>query len=176
VTVIEELREQRFQERLGKAKTPRQIEVMQKLHDDGKSVYAATRTGKGVVAEFKRYVTTCDPQKIGNGLYHWSIYDGPGDIAHFNLYGFRSVYLHPALYLELLLFPWLDRDPRIPNPYVYTDALTSYDLRDQIKEIAVQYRARVNRQFAETKKQRELAEANELAARYGMTLVPKEDA
>jgi hypothetical protein len=117
-----------------------------------------------------------DPEAIDKGLYEWSIHDGPGDIAHYNLYGFRSVYSHPALYLELLLFPWLRRDPewRSPSIYVYTDGMTTLDITDEIERLANQHKAKVIEHFSERKRASELAEAQELASRWGYKLTREE--
>jgi hypothetical protein len=172
--VIEEARQQRFERELRRCKTDKQREVFIRLHENGETPWVATRTGKRVVAAFKKYVTSADPQAIDKGLYHWSIYDGPGEIAHFDINGFRSVYYHPALYLELLLLPWLKGNPRIPNVYVYVDGMTSVEIKDQIKELAVQWRHRVNELFAQKRRREELAEAEAIAAKYDMKLVPKE--
>jgi hypothetical protein len=58
-----------------------------------------------VIAEFQRYVRTCDPRSIGPGLYDWSTggAGGPSDSAHFDLDGYRRYYPHPVRYIEELL-------------------------------------------------------------------------
>lgn len=176
MSVTETLREERNQRELAKCKTPKQQAAFRLEAAGGRTPYVATRTGKNVVRAFKKYVTTMDPQAIDKGLYEWSIYDGPGDIAHYNLHGFRSVYSHPALYLELLLFPWLrrERQYRSPSVYVYTDGMTTLDITDEIEKLANQWKARVLANFSERKRASELAEAEELASRWGFKLTREE--
>lgn len=172
--VIETARQERFEREVRRCKNETQRRVFTRLHENGASPWVAQRTGKRVVAAFKKYVTTMDPGQIDEGLYTWSMHDGPGSIAHFDIAGFRSVYWHPALYFELLLFPWLDRDPTIHNIYVYTDGLTSVDLMHEIKTIAVEWRHRVTEKFAERKRKEELDHAREIADRWGYKLVREE--
>jgi hypothetical protein len=174
--VIEQARQERFERELRSCKTPKQRETFTRIHEEGGSAYVGRRAGKTVVQQFKKYSTTMDPKAIDVALYEWSIHDGPGDIAHFNLHGFRSVYPHPAIYYELLLLPWLQEQKRsrwyLPSIYVYTDGMTSHDVRDEIMKLAVQWRARVLETFSQEKKREELSQAEELAAKYGMRLVP----
>ena len=177
--VIEEARLERNERELAKCKTTKQSAAFRLAAAGGQTPYVVKRAGKTVVQQFRKYTTTMDPKAIDVALYEWSIYDGPGDIAHFNLHGFRATYPHPALYYELLLCPWLERQKQnnwyLPSVYVYTDGLTSHDVRDQILRIAVEWRQRVNLKFGEQKKVRELGEASEIAARYGMKLVPTDE-
>jgi hypothetical protein len=150
--------------------------VFTQRHDDGEVSYVADRAGKTVVQQFRKYSSTMDPTAIDVALYEWSIYDGPGDIAHFNLHGFRNVYYHPALYYELLLMPWLQQQKRnrwyLSSVYVYRDGMTSHDVRDEIMRVAVEWQKRVLAKFGEKVKREELAQAEDLAAKYGMKLVP----
>lgn len=177
--VIESARLERNERELAKCKTQKQTSAFRLAAAGGETPYVAKRAGKTVVQQFKKYSTTMDPKAIESALYDWSIQDGPGDIAHFNLAGFRSVYWHPALYYELLLMPWLHRQKQnqwyLPAVYVYTDGLTSHDVRDQIMRIGAEWRHRVNDYFAQTKKREELAEAEALARKHGMKLVPAGD-
>lgn len=172
---LTQVQQERFERELSRCRTPAQRQVFTRLVQEGKQAYVAKRTGKRVVAAFKKYVTTMDPQAIDQGLYDWSIYDGPGDIAHYNLHGFRSVYPHPALYMELLLFPWLRRNPewRSPSVYVYADGMTTLEITDQIEKIANEWKVRVYTNFKERKRRAEIAEAEELAAKHGMKVVPQ---
>jgi hypothetical protein len=174
-------------ERLERAKTLRQKETMERLFEEGKDAYPESRQGKTVVEEFRRYVDTRDPEKIGNGLYHFSTMGAGGlnDIAHFNIHGFRSVYPHPAVYIERLLICEIERwsperlaeDPNAYHSlYVYTDGMTSGEVAARIIEIAYTNRREVLADWKERRYAEDLAEATRLAARIGMRLVEKEGA
>ena len=53
--------------------------------------YMNDRTGKKVIADFRRLLETGDWAKLTPGLYHCLVQYG-GFIAHFDLYGFASYY------------------------------------------------------------------------------------
>lgn len=175
--------EKRQNEMLAHAKTDVQRDRMRELFADGRDAYAESRQGKTVIGEFRRYLETCDPEKIGEGLYHFSTMGAGGlnEIAHFNLHGFRSVYPHPAVYLERLLLPqaerhgWLE-DGVDPNDYhslyVYTDGLTAGDVCTAVLELAREHHDRVVADYRSARNAAALAEAERLAESVGMRLVP----
>lgn len=181
---MESPQERRERETLERCKTDEQRATCERLHAADKTAYPERRQGKTVVAEFRRYCETRDAAKIGEGLYHFSIMGAGGlnDIAHFNLGGFRREYPHPALYLERLLFPELDRswhsDPRedpegFHSYYVYTDGMTSGEVCLAIVRIAENLRAELAQDFNERVNTAKRAQARELAESLGMKLVSR---
>lgn len=177
----------RHAERLERAKTPEQRATMQRLHEEGKTAWPESRQGKSVVAEFRRYVEQRDPEKIGKGLYHWSTMGSGGlnEIAHYDIYGFRSVYPHPALYIERLLIPEIERwgperledDPNAYHSlYVYTDGMTAGEVAAEIIEIAAANRSSVLADWKQKHDAAALAEATRLADSLGLQLVAKDGA
>lgn len=183
-TTTESPRERRVRETLKRCKTDAQRETCERLHAADKMAYPERRQGRTVVAEFRRYCETRDAEKIGEGLYHFSICGAGGlnDIAHFDLRGFRAEYPHPALYLERLLFPELERswraDPRedpegYHSYYVYTDGMTAGEVCLAVVRIAEQMREELLRDWQERMNAAKLAAARELAAELGMKVVPE---
>ena len=175
---------ERIEERLAAAKPGKQRSRMEELIKDGKDVYADKIQGKSIIDSFRRYCDTRDPDAITNGLYRWSINGAGGlnDIAHYDIHGFRAEYPHPAVYLERLLYPEMNRGYgwRSPEDYhalhVYTDGLTSGDVRFAIREIADARREALLRDIADEVRRRDEAQLKELAARLGYTVEPIPDA
>jgi hypothetical protein len=177
------LSEARQTEMLERATTDAQRARMRELFAAGKDAYAEARQGKSVVAAFRRYCETCDPEKIDAGLYHFSTGGAGGlnEIAHFNLHGFRGVYPHPAIYLHRLLLPQADRhgwleDGVDPNDYhalyVYTDGMTAGDVMLAILKIAAEHDERIVQDYSAKQDAERLAAATALAESIGMRLVP----
>jgi hypothetical protein len=182
------LSEERLREKLARATTEEQRAKMLVLANRGKDVYPEARQGKGVVAEFRRYCETRDPEKIGKGLYHFSTMGAGGlnDIAHFNLHGFRAEYPHPVHYIQRLLVPemqrnarYLEDDPRFPGDcngfhshYVYTDGMTAAEVSMAIMELAAKYGPELKSDWYMRRNTRVLSEASELAESIGMKVVP----
>jgi hypothetical protein len=175
---------QRQERQLSHATTEPQRARMRELFALDKDAWAEKRQGKSVIAEFRRYVETCDPEKIGQGLYAFSTSSPLNDIAHFNLHGFRHVWDHPALYIQELLIPatascraenWPESFHADPEDYywlhVYTDGLTSGDIVCAIVAIAAEHRDRVLADWQTKHDAAALAEATRLAESLGMKLV-----
>ena len=176
--------DRRQQETLDRCTTPAQRERCDQLHAQGKTAYPYARQGKSVIAEFRRYCETFDPEKIGKGLYDWSIMGSGGldDIAHYDLHGFRATYPHPAYYIEGLLIPeirrwWPVTDTEVDDPNwfhsqgVYTDGMTKGEVAFRIIEIATEQKERV---YADWKAKRDataLGQAQALAESVGMKVV-----
>lgn len=172
--------ERRIRETLERCTTDAQRATCERLHAADKTAYPQKRQGKTVVAEFRRYCETRDPEKIGQGLYHFSIMGAGGlnDIAHYDLHGFRHKYPHPAIYLERLLFPEVDRGYDVreePNwchsQDVYTDGMTNGEVCLAVVRIAEQVRQKLSDDLAEKVSAARLAKAQELAASIGMKVV-----
>lgn len=181
--INESPQERRIRETLERCNTEEQICTVKRLHAVGKTVYPENRRGEGVVAEFRSYLTTRDPEKIRQGLYRFSMGGAGGlnEIAHFNLDGFRSVYHHPTVYLERLLYPCVERmhhDPHkepdgFHSQYVYTDGLTAGEVLRRILNLADEHREVVTADYADKERAAVLAEAQRLAAVVGMKVVAR---
>lgn len=169
-------------ERLARCTTDAQRAMVEQLHERNVDAWPEKRLGKSVIASFRRYLETCDASKIDNGLYEFSMHGGGGlnSIAHFSIDGFRSVYPHPAMFIEDLLIPQVSRWPeslRIDplgyhSLHVYTDGLTSGHVAHAIIDLAAGAKERV---YADWKRKHDaaaLAEAERLADSLGMRLVP----
>jgi hypothetical protein len=166
--------ERRQREALERCTTDAQRATVTRLHAEEKVAYPEKRQGKGVVAAFRRYCETCDPEKIDAGLYHFSTGGAGGlnEIAHYDIHGFRHVYHHPAIYLERLLAPELDRWPRQDFAYyVYTDGMTAGEVCDEIADLAVTHRGQVLAHYKAAVDADSLAAATRLAESLGMKLV-----
>lgn len=181
---MESPQERRKREALERCKTDEQRATCERLHAADKTAYPERRQGNTVVAEFRRYCETRNPEKIGEGLYHFSIMGAGGlnDIAHYDIHGFRRQYPHPALYLERLLFPEIDRswhsDPRedpegFHSYFVYTDGMTSGEVCLAIVRIAESLRAELAQDCDARVATAKIEQARELAESLGMKLVPK---
>src|SRR3990172_1567769 len=121
--MTESPQERRIREILERCTTDAQRATCERLHAEEKTAYPERRQGRSVIAEFRRYCETFDPEKIGQGLYRFSTGGAGGlnEIAHFDIHGFRHVYSHPCRYIEDLLYYEANRghwDPREdPNGY-----------------------------------------------------------
>ena len=183
MTTSESPVERRKRETIERCTTPVQRATCERLHAEGKTAYPERRQGKTVVAEFRRYCETRDPEKIGPGLYHFSIMGAGGldDIAHYDIHGFRHEYPHPAVYIERLLMPETNRwyfDPREePNGFhsqhVYTDGMTAGEVCRDILAIADAQREQIARSGLAKIQEEKLAKAERLAEDLGMRLVPR---
>jgi len=180
---MESPQERRERETLERCTTEAQRERCQRLHEQGKTAYPYKWQGKTIVAEFRRYCESFDPEKIGPGLYDWSIMGSGGldDIAHYDLHGFRGTYPHPAHYIEGLLIPEISRWPiddtakDDPNWFhsqgVYTDGMTKGEVAFRIIEIAAEQKERVYADWKTKRDAKALAQAEQLAASVGMKVV-----
>lgn len=166
-------------EQLEKCKTDAQLLEANRLIGLGKAVYVMSRQGKGVVAEFRRYVEKRDPEQIGDGLYHLMIQGAGGfnDIAHFNLHGFRSVYPHPAMMIEQLILPeirrWPDRFEDADHGhsfYVYTDGMNAGQVAIAIVKIATDNWDGLIDDYNGIVRSHDEAELRRLADKLGVTI------
>ena len=180
---MESPQERRERETLERCTTQAQRETCQRLHSQGKTAYPESRQGKTVIAEFRRYCETFDPEKIGQGLYRFSTGGAGGldEIAHYNLHGFRHVFRHPIFYIDELLVPRVARWPEArrvdPNGYhsyyVYTDGMTAGEVAFAIIDLAAEHRDRVLADYTRKRDAAALAEAERLAESVGMQVVPR---
>jgi hypothetical protein len=173
MTMNESPIERRQREALERCTTDAQQATVTRLHAEEKVAYPEKRQGKGVVAAFRRYCETRDPEKIDAGLYHFSTQGAGGlnEIAHFDIHGFRHVYAHPAIYLQELLFPEMERYRGDHSFYVYTDGMTAGEVADAILELAHEHHAALLEDARSKIKAKRLAQATELAESLGMKLV-----
>jgi len=180
--MTESPQERRERETLERCTTDAQRATCERLHAADKTAYPEKRQARTVIAEFRRYCETFDPEKIGHGLYRFSTGGAGGlnEIAHFDIYGFRHVYWHPCRYIEDLLYFEANRghwDPREdPNGYhsfyVYTDGMTAGEVFAAILEIADDRREIVRADLLAKASAAALAKATELAESIGMKVVP----
>jgi hypothetical protein len=170
-------------EQLSKCKTDPQRFEANRLIGLGKTVYVRNRTGTGIIREFRRYVEKRDPGQIGEGLYELMIQGSGGfnDIAHFDLGGFRDVYRHPALMLERLIFPEVERWPenfRDPDNYhsfaVYKDGMHAGQVSCEIVRIAAAARREMTRDYLHIERAGDRTELERLAAKLGATVTYSE--
>lgn len=165
--------ERRIRETLEQTKTPAQRATVERLHAEGKTAWVEKRTGKGVIAEATRYFKTGDVEKLGVGLYNFSIYV-LGEIAHFNLEGFRHVYRDVRDYLRFLGHE-ARRVAQVSghSEHVYTDGLTGSEVFHAILTVADAERERIFAEGAEADRSAAFAQATRLAESLGMELVAK---
>ena len=150
-------------------------------HERVVAVYAASadvdlqaypeRVGGGsVVRACRSYLTSGDAEKITRGLYDFAT-SLLGEIAHFDLDGFRHVYQDAADFVELI-----ERDAARPewshgsNVHVYTDGMTGDEVRAALYALADELGPMVRERSLATNRVGALAEAQRLAAEYGFTV------
>lgn len=171
---METPQERRQRETFERCTTDAQRATVTRLHEQGVTAYAETRQGRTVVAECRRYFETCDAEKIGAGLYAFSTGGAGGfnEIAHYDLGGFRHVYHHPAVYLNLVERARRGHDPReFHSQYVYTDGMTAGEVAVAIFALAEAHEDAVTADYRLRRDAEALAEAQRLAESLGMKLV-----
>jgi hypothetical protein len=145
-----------------------------------KTPWPERRQGRSVIGEARRYFETCDPEKIGAGLYDFSIMGSGGfdDIAHYNLHGFRAEYPHPMLYLSQLIALEVERWPMSyrldPDGYhsfkVYTDGMHAGQVAHAIVKLANDHAPRIGADFTRRVRERETEELRRLADKLGVAI------
>ena len=146
--------------------TPAQRERMAALEAEGAGrLFACRFAGERVVRQFARYLERADPNQIGPALYdHLMMREG--FIAHFDLQGFRHAYREPVVLLDELAHAfrprWVSR--------VHADGMSDVEVSTRIHALARQHQERVLAEARVRLRERELAEAQRLAARHGYQL------
>lgn len=162
----------RMRETLDRCKTEAQHETTEREQEAGRVVWLSDRSGKGVIAEARRYFATGDADKIGAGLYDFSM-QSLGEIAYYNLDGFRHEYHDVRDYLAMLGREAAGRARFMERQvYVYKDGLTSREVLDEVLRLADAERERIFSQGAENDRAEALAQATRLAESLGMKVVP----
>lgn len=177
VTATETPVERRQRETLAACKTDAQRERVEAAYNEGKSAWTEPLNGKSLVSSAKRWFETGEPEKFSEGLYHFSMY-ALSEIAHFDRHGFLSVYPHPALWIDGLFLPDMEKG-RIEQIeghtlHVYKDGMTYGDVAEAISALVDEHRERLVLDFNMKARSSALAEATRLADALGMKLVPKE--
>lgn len=164
-------RGQRVKGVYGKALSDAQRETVAHLYAEGKTPWLEKRNGQSVIAEFRRYVESDDAKKIGEGLYHF-LHQKGGFIAHYNLDGFRHEFADPAYLLSELFAEARGWGPgwRRGDQWAYKDGMTSREVGDAILAFAEEQLGMVAERSYVKSRERELALARELTAKYGYSL------
>lgn len=103
--------------------------------------YPLKRQGSRVVSDLERFLKSGDAQKISKGLYHELIMHC-GFIAHFDIENFRSNFEgRPSKLLQGETYE-LHRVPDPKSLYRYTDGLTSQEVVEGIRRVALAYKDR----------------------------------
>lgn len=100
--------------------------------------YEVNRTGSKVVMDLKRFLESGDGRKISRGLYD-ELTQHCGFIAHYDLHNFRRVFDgDTGKLLEGEFYPLAS----LPDPvsvYEYTDGLSSVEVIDGFRRLAVAF-------------------------------------
>jgi hypothetical protein len=132
-------------------------------------------SGAGIVADFRRLLTTGDVGKLTPRLYHCLTQSG-GFIAHFDIHGFRQTY--DGRLTELLageMYPLADRLRWERMAHLedsdYRDGMTAGDVMREVSRVAYELAPMVRAREAEQRANAEVAQAHALAARHGLKVV-----
>lgn len=167
---LETPRERREREALERCRTEAQRARVRELHAQDICCYPESRQGKGVVAACRRYLETGDAGKIDEGLYRFAIAGAGGlnEIAHYDINGFRHVYADPAKFLDLI-----DHEESRPfsrqehSSYVYTDGMTSQEVRGTIVALAAEHAGGVRARSENKRREEAFALASALGREFG---------
>lgn len=172
--LLEERRARHEAQSLDRCRTDAQRERVQAVYAGSTDVdlqaYPERVGGGSVVRACRAYLTTGDADKITHGLYDFAT-SQLGEIAHFDIGGFRHVYADAADFVELI-----ERDATRPewshgsSVHVYTDGMTGEDVRQALYALADELGPEVRKRSLATNRAGALAEAERLAAEYGFTV------
>jgi hypothetical protein len=145
-------------------------------NDEGK--YVINRTGKKVVADFRRLLTSGDWDKFTPGLYHALIQHG-GFIAHFSQHGFASHYT--GRMTELLdgeFYPLYDEwrwenSAHHLEDSVYKDGMSAGDVMRGICAVANELKDEVMAREQNQRREAHVALMEAIADEYGYEVTPK---
>jgi hypothetical protein len=143
--------------------------------------YTSEDRGSSIVRQFRLYLESEDATKIGQALYRYLTLKIPFVIAHYGLVppdgGFRTYYQEPARLLADIL-PYAEqleaRVERGDPDTVYSDGEDDLAVTRQVLALANEHLERALRHALARGRERDLADAEALAARHGFELTPAE--
>ncbi len=168
--IMEERRARHEAQSLERCKTPAQRERVQAMYaadaDVDVQVYPEKVGGGSIVRACRAYLTTGDAEKITAGLYDFAT-TLLGEIAHFDIGGFRHVYRDAADFVRLIETDATRYGHNAYSQHVYTDGMTGDEVRAGLLGLALELGPMVRDRSKGRARAEALALALALAAEHG---------
>lgn len=142
------------------------------LRELGITVYSDKRRGDNIIRTFERYLETGEPKRITGALREFLMSRCDFE-AHFDIHNFRRFYV-PVTMLDKLSLDRSMSDPKFADPQqeVYTDGMSSGEIKAEMRAVIGRLAASVYGRQAASKRDSDLRLARQLAKRHGFQLVP----
>jgi hypothetical protein len=130
--------------------------------------------GKRIIDAFERYLTTRQTRHITRALYDYLTMRA-GFIAHFNMHEFRRLYRDPADLFAGRHEPVgrFEPHPQFGPVAVYRDGMTSREVWERLAQLITEHGDTVLKRSADQRREADIAQARQLAARHGLHVVPE---